>query len=116
MYDFIFITREVLLTLVTYDCGYKSKEITLSLNLQIFLIYYTRFNGGVRYLSSVCSLSRERSGTNRMTTVTTVLVGGQYKICRGFSTEPPGGWVFIFASLKRDQEIIQLLEIGVYWL
>ena len=33
---------------------------------------------------------------------------------RGFSTKPPGGGVFIFASLRMNQEKIPLLEIGFH--
>ena len=33
---------------------------------------------------------------------------------RGFSRKPPGGGVFIFASLKMNQEKNPLLEIGLY--
>ena len=33
---------------------------------------------------------------------------------RGFSPKPPGGGVFIFTSLKTNQEKTQLLEIGFH--
>ena len=46
---------------------------------------------------------------------TLILVMTNLKHYRGFSTKPPGGGVFIFASLKMSQEKTSHLYFDFYW-